>query len=290
LALLCRLGNNKGVGFDPTHVPDLDLKRSNGQITFIRDYYSEKYADYQADFICCRHVLEHIPNPCGFLKDVRSAAGQHPGTVLFFEVPNAGYTLNDLGIWDLIYEHCSYFTADSLKAAFMRAGFDVISQSSAFHGQFLCIESKPSSGPSQVNLVTGNVLKDVKHSVSCFKNEFEKRVRTWQQELEKLKAKGRTAVVWGAGSKGAMFLNTFNHLDWIQHVVDINPRKQGKFLAGTGQQIVAPEFLKDLRPHSIIVMNPVYLEEIKRMVKEIGLNPVFCQCKWPKNKTNNLLI
>ena len=275
LALLCRLGNNKGVGFDPSHVPDLDRTGEYEQIAFVRDYYSEKYTHYEADFICCRHVLEHIPDPCSFLKEVRTAAGRHQDTVLFFEVPNVVYTLDDLGIWDLIYEHCSYFTANSLNTAFRRSGFEVIFQTSVFQNQFLCIESKPSIRPSQFTSRTSMDPNDLKNSVYCFKAEFDKCVRKWNRELEQLKEKGRAAVVWGAGSKGATFLNTFNHLDSIQYVVDINPRKQGKFVAGTGRQIVAPEFLKDHRPHAIIVMNPVYLEEIKKMVKEIGFSPLF---------------
>jgi FlaA1/EpsC-like NDP-sugar epimerase len=84
---------------------------------------------------------------------------------------------------------------------------------------------------------------------------------------------GQRAVVWGAGSKGVTFLNALQARDPIGHVVDINPRKQGMYVAGTGQQIVAPEFLKEARPDVVIVMNPVYEDEIRRWVGELGLTP-----------------
>jgi hypothetical protein len=49
----------------------------------------------------------------------------------------------------------------------------------------------------------------------------------------------------------------------IEYVVDINPHRHGRFIPGTGQQIVAPSFLKDYQPDQVIAMNPVYLREIE---------------------------
>ena len=42
-------------------------------------------------------------------------------------------------------------------------------------------------------------------------------------------------------------------------------------MAGTGQKIVAPSFLKDYRPDYVIVTNPVYLNEIKDDIGTLGL-------------------
>jgi hypothetical protein len=54
--------------------------------------------------------------------------------------------------------------------------------------------------------------------------------------------------------------------------VDINPRKQGKFIAGSGQEIVAPDFLRTYRPDLVIVMNPIYQEEIGRELAQMGVS------------------
>jgi hypothetical protein len=66
-------------------------------------------------------------------------------------------------------------------------------------------------------------------------------------------------------------LTTLGLGDEIDYVVDINPLKHGTYLAGTGQQVVAPEFLKTYEPDLVIVMNPVYCDEIGQQLRDMGL-------------------
>ena len=54
-------------------------------------------------------------------------------------------------------------------------------------------------------------------------------------------------------------------------MVDVNPVKHGMYVAGTGHQIVGPEFLRDHKPDVILVMNPIYCEEIREMVHGMGI-------------------
>jgi hypothetical protein len=63
-----------------------------------------------------------------------------------------------------------------------------------------------------------------------------------------------------------------NVQDAITYVVDINPRKHGHFVTGTGQQIVPPEFLQEYQPDVVIVMNPIYKDEIKKTLGQFGLS------------------
>jgi hypothetical protein len=57
----------------------------------------------------------------------------------------------------------------------------------------------------------------------------------------------------------------------VEYVVDINPRKHGMYMPGTGQRIVGPEFLAEYRPDKVIVINPVYVDEIGKDLKRLGL-------------------
>ena len=59
--------------------------------------------------------------------------------------------------------------------------------------------------------------------------------------------------------------------DVIPCVVDINPHKQGTFLPATGQAVVSPTYLQGYQPDVVIVMNPVYREEIWRSLQELGV-------------------
>ena len=91
--------------------------------------------------------------------------------------------------------------------------------------------------------------------------------------MREAQKKNQRIVVWGAGSKGATFLNLTDIDKAIEFVVDINPRKQGHFIAGTAQTIVAPDYLVKYKPDTVVIMNPNYLSEIEGMVHELGIRP-----------------
>lgn len=274
LKLLCTLGGNIGIGFDPSYTPDDDS--STDSITFIQDFYSPKYMDTVADFICARHVLEHIQFPTTFLRDAKKAIGARWGVPVFFEVPNAAYTLQDMGIWDLIYEHTSYFSAISLSMAFQRAGFAVTRQAAVYANQFLTIEAKSTADAVDPKVDDG-YLKSLTKLATQFSDKYQQKLKYWQETLRNFKNDDKRVVVWGGGSKGVTFLNVLRAQSGIKYVVDINPRKQGKFVAGTGQQFVPPSFLRDYRPDVILLMNPIYADEIKAMTADLGLSPQFLQ-------------
>lgn len=72
----------------------------------------------------------------------------------------------------------------------------------------------------------------------------------------------------GGASKGVVFALLRDRSGCpVSNVIDINPAKQGKYLAGTGLQVFSPEFaLKTLPKNSTVyVMNLNYLKEIKQM-------------------------
>ena len=276
LRMLCQLGGNQGYGFDPSYEPDRDEAPLPERIQFVRDYYGPAFTSYEADFICCRHALEHIPQATTFLRELRASIGECSETVIFFEVPNSLYSLRDLGIWDFIYEHPSYFCAGSLAQAFSNAGFEVLSTREVYGDQFLCIEVRP--WPKNATETTPAPESEaqagaeaVARYIQTLPAQYVETVKTWRERLTDLAATGRTAVVWGGGSKGVTFLNIMQAGDEVSCVVDINPHKQGKFVAGTGHQIVAPEALDKHPPAVIIVMNPLYRDEIEEMVGELGV-------------------
>jgi SAM-dependent methyltransferase len=275
LVLLCELGNNRGVGFDPSYTGTCTDSEVAERITFIQDFYSDKYTKYKTDLICCRQMLEHIHDPTDFLHMLRRTIGDQPDTVVYFEVPNVSFILRDLSIWDIIYEHCSYFGAGSLARVFALCGFETCDLTEAYEGQFLGIEAMPGKGSTDLGLERWDNLKEVADAVAAFADHYRSRIKAWQSRLKRIEQTGRRAVVWGAGARGVSFLNMLGIQDQIEYVVDINPRKQGMYMAGTGHQIVSPEFLRDSKPDVVIVMNPIYTREIQQLVKRLDLTPQF---------------
>jgi len=283
LIMLCAMSGNRGWGYDPSYVPEPGYTAPN--VTFVEDFYTEKYIDQRADLIVCRHVLEHIEDPDAFLAQVRRAVGEQQ-SVVFFEVPNALWTLRRGGIWDVIYEHCSYYSPSSLAHLFQRHGFRVLAVNEVFGGQFLTIEATPAGvepasdaaatgGNGQVPAGSAAISADdllaLTADAHAFAASYAAKRDEWRARLRELAAAGQRGVVWGAGSKGVTFLNATGAGEEIVAVVDINPRKQGKYVAGTGQRIVAPTELATLRPDFVIIMNANYRAEIGEMLAEAGV-------------------
>ena len=191
------------------------------------------------------------------------------------------YTLKELGIWDLIYEHCSYFTALSLSRLFVETGLDPINIEKAFGGQYLCIEGRPAAPGRKQNQVALDLsLTEVEKDVKAFADNYRHMISKWGKILTEIGQSGAKAAVWGAGSKGITFLNVLPGAAAINFVIDINPHKQGLYVPGTGQQVVAPDRIPEIHPDVIIVMNPLYLDEIEKMISELKL---------PKGKEIRLL-
>jgi SAM-dependent methyltransferase len=271
LALLVGRGGNHGMGFDPSDVPDYADPGPRGKMEVIRDFYSPRYAQTAADFVICRQVLEHIPEPRGFIRSIRTALGPRFSVPVFFEVPNVLYTLRDKGIWDLIYEHCSYFSAPSLEQVFRLSDFEVHGVTELYEAQFIGLESRPHDGPVGGEAQFAHMGGMLSSLAREFSATYASKVRYWRETLESLQQRGKKVVVWGSGSKGVTFLNILGNPEVITHVVDVNPRKQGMFVAGTGHEIVSPDHLTTTRPDTIIVMNAIYTTEIRQQMEALGV-------------------
>ncbi len=217
-------------------------------------------------------MLEHINTPCDFLINLRQTINGRLNTTVYFEVPNVLFTLKDLGIWDLIYEHCSYFSALSLTQLLTSCGFQVIDLKESFGGQFLCVEAVPVDGLTHSESFSKDELKRMNQYVNEFTVKYRSKVKEWKLKLEKIVNKGERVLIWGGGSKGVAFVNTLNIQDEIKYVVDINPCKQGMFIPGTGQRIVSPEFLCEYRPDLIILMNPIYVNEVSQITRNMNVD------------------
>lgn len=272
LIQLCELGDNCGVGFDPAYRDDPFESTAKERLQFIADFYSEKYQDYRADFICCKMTMEHIDQTASFIAQLRRSIGDRLDTAVYFQLPNGTYVLRDVAFWDVYYEHCSYFTPVSLAYLFQHHGFDILSIYTDYDDQYLMIESRPSSEPVGRPFALDYTLEDARRDVAHFTANYPRSIEFWREILQDIRDRGERAVIWGGGSKGVAFLTTLGIHDQIEYVVDINPRKHNMYMAGTGQRIVGPEFLKSYQPDAVVVMNPIYCDEIQQTLNELDVN------------------
>ena len=273
LEAICTAGNNQGYGFDRSFDKNRFDKAAYPHVNFYQEFYGPEHAEIPLDFLCCRHVLEHIQYPTEFIRDIKNIPSNFEQAKIYFEVPNGLFTLRDFGIWDIIYEHCSYFTPHSLSYAFNKNGLQVNSVEETFNAQFISLEaSTPQQNNIQPQALEGSERNDIANLANAFHDSYEQLHASWKEKLQRYKEQNRTTVIWGAGSKGITFLNIFKSLDQIDYAVDLNPHKHGKFAPGSSQKIVPPEQLKEIKPDVIIIMNKVYLSEISATVRELGLD------------------
>ena len=232
-------------GFDPAWRGE-DGRGPAGARVF-RRYFdeTESLGGAPADLIVSRHVIEHIPDPMTFLDTLRRCSGAQ--TRLAIETPDVDWILRTGAFHDFFYEHCSLFSLAAIDRALTRAGFVVTRLERVFDGQYLWAEAR----------VTGEA-----EPLSA-----EAYLRHWEEALASATRAG-PVVVWGAGAKGASFVQMFDpDAARIAAVVDVNPAKQNQFLGGAGHRVVSPEVAGAMGPTTVLVMNPAYEAEIGDYVR-----------------------
>jgi SAM-dependent methyltransferase len=275
LEVMVAEGVDRGIGVDPGCDPGRVSGLAAGRIEWIQDYYSPTHGAGRAAAIVCRHTLEHIHDVAFFLDTVRRGLGDRGDVVVLFEVPDALRVLREGAFWDIYYEHCSYFTAGSLARAFRASGFEILALAPVYSNQYLIIEARlrNKGDLSAASLPQEEAPSVVETAIAQFQSAFKERIAIWQARLREARAEGKKVVLWGGLSKGMSYLTALGPEAGIDVVVDINPNLQGRYMPGTGQQIVAPEYLKDYRPDLVIIMNSIYVEEIRSMLGQLGLAP-----------------
>lgn len=262
---ICEIGNNIGAGFDPA-APAREISTN---VRLVPREFDPSRDALDADLVCCRQVLEHIWTPRRFLSELRRSIGRG-GTTLFLEVPNALWMLRRGDLWDVIYEHCAYYTPLALRRVLAMSGFLADEVHPVFGEQFLTVEAVP----AHVNNIhpCDDGMHEIETLVRQFQSSCVRNMSFWQERLATMYKNGATAAVWGSGSKGVTFLNALNApLEVIPWVVDINPRKHGRYIPGAAQRVIPPEELLSHACDSVIVMNPIYIEEISRTLQSLDI-------------------
>ena len=270
LMLLSERGPSRGIGIDPGYRPERTTSAAKDRVRFIRDHYGERYADLTGDYVACRHTLEHIGPVHEFVARIRH--GLRAGTPVFFELPDLERVLVERGFWDIYYEHCSYFTAGSLARLLTSCSFTVTRLAKAYDDQYLLLDGIAGRGEEPA-LAIADDLEQTQAQVAAFRNDVAAKRRGIERLARSLAAEGRRLAIWGSGSKAVALLTSTDIGDAVRAVVDINPHKHGKFLVGSGHEIVAPASLAALEPDCVLVMNPVYEEEIGAHLASLGIAP-----------------
>lgn len=268
LVMMAEAGIGSGLGIDPGVDPGRIGSSGSDRLRWENALFDSSYGPLVADAIVCRHTLEHVPNVREFLTDIRSAIGDKMDTVLLFEIPDTIRVLEEAAFWDVYYEHCSYFSEGSLARLFESCGFEVLDVSLAYDDQYILLEARPSASPA--SRWQADDIARLEQGITHFASGYESIVAEWRDRLTRIQTRGGKSVIWGASSKGVSFLGVVG--DLVEAAVDVNPNKHGTYVAGSGHRIVAPRQLVSIAPELVVVMNPIYLDEIGAEMGRLGVS------------------
>lgn len=266
LVMMAEAGIGSGIGIDPGVDPSRIDSAAADRITWKTGLFDDAYGPLEADAVVCRHTLEHIPDVRTFVTRIRAAIGDRRDTVVLFELPDTLRVLEEAAFWDVYYEHCSYFSAGSLARLFESCGFEILDLSLAYDDQYLILEARPTEA---IRSSAVDDLERLRTGVTTFTSGYSTMVDKWRARLADVAGSGGKSVIWGASSKGVSFLNAAG--DHVEAAVDVNPHKHGTFMAGTGHRVVSPEEVVDIAPELVVVMNPIYLDEIGSDLGRLGV-------------------
>lgn len=258
---LIEVGCGKGYFLEHLHargfsVTGLDPTYEGDSPHVIKAYFTPEVG-LRADAVILRHVLEHVRNPVEFLGHIRDANGG--GGDIYIEVPCFDWIAEHRAWFDIFYEHVNYFRAGDFRRMFGT----VREAGHVFGGQYLYVVA---------DLATLRPPRVAVADAFVFPSDFLATVTRYAAKIKADRAAGGGhAIVWGGASKGVIFSLFMQRAGAeIDFVIDINPAKQGKYLAATGLRVSSPEeALARVEPGaSIFVMNGNYLPEIRQMTHD----------------------
>lgn len=259
---LCRTADAFGTGYDPSYTGDVQDPR----VEFVRAFLDWDCAP-DFDFFVARHVIEHLPDPLGFLLGLRTACGRRPVSG-YIEVPDAVYDF-ERSPWNCPYSHVSYFSATSLARLAIRAGFGVRQLVRSFEGQYLALEISANQATPDETAWSGMGFQREREILARFRAAHADLVQGWRDRLQEVGYE--TTALWGAGAKGLEFLNAVDPQRRLRAVVDVNPHKTGKFLPVSGHRVDDPAALRGLNLKTVVITNPSYEREITDSLRQLGV-------------------
>jgi len=248
---LVEVGCGKGFFLELCHARGLDVigydkTYAGSNPRAIKSYFEPSTVISPASGLVLRHVLEHVQNPFDFLSKLRDTNGG--GGLIYIEVPCFDWILKRNAWFDIFYEHVNYFRLTDFERMFG----SIVTKGHSFGGQYLYIVADlsslkvPTRTPRDTPVLPDSFKKTLSYNLSNNEEVF----------------------VWGAGSKGVIFSLLLQRAGFsVAGVVDLNSRKQGKFLPVSGVKVFSPKQALDNFPAGakMFVMNSNYYEEISKM-------------------------
>jgi 2-polyprenyl-3-methyl-5-hydroxy-6-metoxy-1,4-benzoquinol methylase len=225
----------------------------------------------QVDVITLFHVLEHLPDPDGFLAQLRTLSKSSASLVIEVPVVDRAAELQDRDIVGFFsIQHLTHFSKLSLQRMLAKNGWRVVHAEAmaGYNGWRVVAEHGPAHtdvGCDGSGIVAARAYLDV----------WKSNVEAVRSRIEKLKG-ARQIMIWGAGQHTeylALLTRLFN-MDAGFIVVDSDPMKQGHHYHSlpvlSPSQVSAQEWQEGIFP--IVISTYGGQESLLKVLKEKGVD------------------
>jgi SAM-dependent methyltransferase len=247
------------------------VARENGVQTRT-DFFTEKLAEElaaekQPDLILANNVFAHAPDINDFVAGLKTLLAPEGRAIL--EFPHAVEMIAQTEFDTIYHEHVFYFTLTALESIFARHDLRITRvERTPLHGGSLRIfvrhdshtadETVAALREEENQLGVGSLAyyQDFTANASAIRDQL-------REQINALKAEGKTLAAYGAAAKGSTLLN-FSGItaDDLAFVADRSPHKQGKLMPGAHVPIVPPEELADRAPDVTLLLAWNFADEI----------------------------
>ena len=228
-------------------------------IEYINEYFgADTKLQYKAKLITSTNVFQHTEPIRSFVQGIERNLSNEG--IWCLEFPYILTTLANDNYDQVYHEHVYYFCLKNIVDLLEQEGLKVINVS--YHDMH--------AGTLRVLSVKGSSLRQTDSTILSFLN-LEKtltkeycikwgrrtyiKINSYKDFIMKLIAKGKSIACFGAAAKGCVFLNSCDiDSGLIRFIIDDTPFKQGKFVPGTGIEVVSREVLKTQKPDYLIIL------------------------------------
>jgi SAM-dependent methyltransferase len=242
-------------------IVDPAIRETAEGVEIINDYFpNRQLTERRFDLVLGFSVLEHVPDPLNFLRNIRKQLTDNGKVILIYPDCERQLRRGDLNV--LVHEHLSYFTEASSRWLASAAGFDVLSLGRENDAFTLCLRAHASNVDSPPNLDESGLLLQSA-------NSFQTLLTITAQKIEQHLGNNQFVGFHGA-TPG---LNSFLHITGLGdhkniRLYDGDASKEGRFLPACSTPIFPPTE-KSYAENSVMVVSAMsFFEQIEKFATE----------------------
>jgi len=273
------------VGFEPSNLWKLAVE---GNTKIIHNYFnyasfSKEFGEQKAKAVTSIAMFYDLEDPNTFVEDVKKCLDMNGVWVI--QMNYLGLMIENNTFDNISHEHLEYYSLLSLENLLKRHNMEVfdVELNDVNGGSFRIYVRHQGAALKGFAGAKERLKKQREYEMkngfddsilySRFANRIETNKKALVSFLQQQVKEGKKIFIYGASTRGLVVLLHFgidNKL--ISGAADMNPDKWGKYIVGTGIQIMSIEKYRKQKPDYLLVLPYHFLDEIREQEKEFLKN------------------